>query len=107
VCSAPNQGKCAVRKEVLRMWGYRTACPKKAVCLEKGNTQKKVVGRTEVEKMTKEVKCVKCRRKGMNMVFIPISAARGKMCPGCKKGKERSINTACPDGGEAQLNRNW
>jgi len=54
--------------------------------------QQKVVGRTEVEKMTKEVKCVKCGRKGMNTVFIPISAARGKMCPGCKKRKGRSIN---------------
>jgi len=77
------------------------------VCLEKGNTQQKVVGRTEVEKITKEVKYVKCRRKEMNTVFIPISVARGKICPGCEKGKGRSINIAYPNEEEAQLNRSW
>ena len=105
----PTKGNAQQR----RCWGCGEvghclwACPKKAVHLREGNTQKKVVGRTEVEEMIKEVKCVKCGRKGMNTVFIPISIARGKMCPGCEKGKGRSINAACPEGGKVQLSRSW
>jgi len=83
------------------------ACPKKAVYLRKGNTQQKVVGRTEVEKMIREVKYAKCRRKRMNMVLIPVSVARGKMCPRCEKRKRRSIDVAHPDEGKVQLNRSW
>jgi len=84
------------------LWG----CLKKVVCLLKGNAQQKVVGRTEEERMMKEVKYVGCRRKGMNTVFIPESIAREKMCPACKKG-ERRINVAYPSKEKAQLNRNW
>ena len=83
------------------------ACPKKAVHLGKGNMQQKVVGRTEAERMTKEVRCVKCGRKGMNMVWIPESVARGKMCPSCKNSKGRRMNAACPEKEEAQLKRSW
>jgi len=57
------------------------------VHLLKGNVQQKVVGRTEEERMTKEVKCVGCGKKGMNTVFIPESVAKEKRCPECKKGK--------------------
>ena len=70
-------------------------CSKKAARLLKGNAQQKVVGRTEEEKMMKEVKCVGCERKGMNTVFIPESIAREKMCPACEEG-ERRINMAYP-----------
>jgi len=83
------------------------ACPKKETCLEKGDAQQKVVRRTEVEKMTREVRCAKCGRKGTNAVFIPESVAKEKTCPGCEEAGGRRINVACPNGGEAQLNRSW
>ena len=61
--------------------------------------------RTEVKKMTKEMKCIKCEKKGTNTVFIPVSVARGKMCPECKKKKGKNINAAYPKKKKAQLDR--
>ena len=69
--------------------------------------QPKVVRRTEAEKMTKEVKYSKYRRKGENMVWIPESVARGKVCPNCEKGKGKRIDMAPPEREEAQLKRSW
>jgi len=83
------------------------ACPKKATHPEKGEAQQKVVRRTEVERMTREIKCVKCRRKGMNTVYVPESVAKGKICPSCENGKGKRINTAHPKREEAQLKRSW
>jgi len=79
------------------------ACPKKAVCPLEGKVQQRVVRRTELEKMIREVKCVKCGRKGINMVWIPESVARDRMCPSCKKLKGRRIEMARPK----QLKRSW
>jgi len=66
-----------------------------------------VVERTEIEKMMREVKCGKYKRKEMNTVFIPERVAKGKMCPECKKAEEKSINMVCPNRGKVQLNRSW
>jgi len=38
-------------------------------------------------------------------VFIPVSVAREKICPECKKKKGKNINTACPKKKKAQLDR--
>jgi len=57
-----------------RCWEYSEvghclwACLKKAACPVRGEAQPKVVRRTEAERMTKEVKCSKCGKKGENMV---------------------------------------
>ena len=81
------------------------ACPKKAVRPVKEKAQQKVVRRAEAERMTKEVRCNKCGRKGENTVWIPESVARGKVCPNCEEG--RKINAAHPEKEEAQLERSW
>ena len=83
------------------------ACPKKAARLTKGEAQQKVERRTGREKMTKEVKCAKCGRKGENMVWIPESAARDKVCPNCEKGKGKEIAAVHPEKEKAQLKRSW
>jgi len=54
----------------------------------------------EAERMTKEVRCNECGRKGENTVWIPESGARGKVCPNCEEG--RKINAAHPKKGKAQ-----
>ena len=57
-----------------RCWGcseeghYLWAYPKKAARPVKGKVQQKEVKRTKTERMTREVKCIKCGRKGMNTV---------------------------------------
>jgi len=61
----------------------------------------------EAEKMTKEVKCSTCGRKGENTVWIPESVARGKVYPNCEKGKGKRIDTARPEREEVQLKRSW
>jgi len=83
-----------------RCWGCSEvghclwACPKKAAHLVRGEAQPKVVRRTEVEKMMKEVKCSQCGKKGENMVWILESVARDKICPNCEKGKGKRIDAA-------------
>jgi len=76
-------------------------------CPLKGNAQQKVVRRTEVERMVREVRCAKCRRKKMNTVFIPENVAKGEICLGCEEAREKRINVVHSDGGKAQLNRSW
>jgi len=96
-----------------RCWGYGEvghclwACPKKAACLIKGEAQQKVVRKTGREKMTKEVKYVKCGRKGENTVWIPESIARGKICPNCEKSKGKEIAAAHLEKEKVQLKRSW
>jgi len=96
-----------------RCWEYSEVghclwtCPKKAARPVKGEVQPKVVRRIEAEKMTKEVKCMKCGRKGMNTVWILEKMARGKMCPTCEQGKGKRIDAVCPEKEEAQLKRRW
>jgi len=96
-----------------RCWGCSEvghclwACPKKAARPVRGEVQPKVVRRTEVEKMTKKVKCSKCGKKGENTVWIPESVARGKVCPNCEKGKGKRIDTAHPEREKVQLKKSW
>jgi len=108
--ACPIKGKA---QQEQRCWGCGKvghclwACPKKAVHPVQGKVQQKVVRRMEEEKMTKEVKCVKCGRKGMNTMWIPESVAKGKTCPECEEEEGRSIRAAHPQVGEAQLKREW
>ena len=76
-------------------------------CPVKREAQQKVVRRTEAERMMREVKCEKCGRKGMNMVWIPESVAKGKRCPSCEGGKGKRIDAVHPKREEAQLKRSW
>ena len=85
------------------LWAYL----KKAARPVRGEVQPKVVRRTEAERMTKEVKCSKCGRKGENTAWIPESVTRDKVCPNCEKGKEKKIDAAHPEREEAQLKRSW
>jgi len=48
-----------------------------------------VVRRTEVERITREVRYTKCGRKGTNTVFIPESVVKGRLTQGVKKQEER------------------
>ena len=73
------------------------ACLKKAAHPVKGEVQPKVVRRTEAEKMTKEVKYVKCGRKEENTVWIPESVTRDKVCLMCEKEKGKVIKVARPE----------
>jgi len=57
--------------------------------------------------MTREVKCVKYGRKGVNTVWIPESVAKGKMCPSYENGKGKRINVVHPKREETQLKRSW
>jgi len=101
-CSDENKNRWeALRSRVMRCGVKSVVCP------VKGEVQPKVVRRTEAEKMTKEVKCMKCGRKGMNTVWIPEKVARGKMCPTCEQEKGKRIDAACPEKEEAQLKRRW
>jgi len=96
-----------------RCWGCSKigyclwVCPKKVAHLGKGNAQQKVVGRTKAERMTQEVRCVKCRRKGMNTVWIPEKVARDKTYPTCEQNKGKRIDAVHPEKEEAQLKRSW
>ena len=94
-----------------KCWGCGEAghclwtCPKKVAHPLKGNVQQKTVRRTKVERMTREIKCVKYGRKGVNTVLIPEIIAKGKRCLSCEKEKGRSVGVVHPDEGEVQLNR--